>query len=386
MKIEQRHWSKDNGWNAPAGPMAEGTARLALVFGATALLRDPALLTQIEASYPGALCLGCSTAGEIHGAEVAEGSLVATTATFQHTQLRLAQVFLNGGRDSRDAGARLAAQFPAALDTTGQWPLAHVLVLSDGLKVNGSKLVQGLVETLPAGVTVTGGLAGDGAAFGETLVWTGGLAASGGVAAVGFYGTRLRVGFGSRGGWDPFGPERMITRAEGNVLFEFDGQSALGLYKRYLGEHASGLPATGLLFPLSVRASSEDQPVVRTILSTDEARQSMTFAGDIPEGGYARLMKANFDRLIDGAAGAARTACLPPASQAPELAVLISCVGRRLVLKQRVEEEVEGVREITGPGTVLAGFYSYGEISPFTAGACCELHNQTMTITTFAET
>jgi hypothetical protein len=205
------------------------------------------------------------------------------------------------------------------------------------------------------------------------------------IAALGFYGNRLRVGFGSLGGWDPFGPERLITRSQGNVLYELDRRSALDLYKLYLGEHAKGLPATGLLFPLSLRMKTGETGVVRTILSVDEEEQSMTFAGDVPEGAYARLMKANFDRLIDGAIGAAQASYQALGSTSPHLAVLISCIGRKLVLRQRIEEEVEGVRDVLGDRTILTGFYSYGEICPFSTGAKCELHNQTMTITTFLE-
>jgi hypothetical protein len=180
--------------------------------------------------------------------------------------------------------------------------------------------------------------------------------------------------------------ERRITRAESNVLFELDGEPALDLYKRYLGEHASSLPASGLLFPLSIRTGSEDMtPVVRTILSVDERARTMTFAGDVPVGYRARLMRANFERLLDGASGAARATQDRLGQGSPELAILISCVGRKLVLRQRIEEEVEAVRDVLGPTTWLSGFYSYGEISPFTPSARCELHNQTMTITTLSE-
>jgi hypothetical protein len=242
-----------------------------------------------------------------------------------------------------------------------------------------------LTRHLPEGITVTGGLAGDGARFGETLVFWDSVPQKGAIAVLGLYGRRLKVGFGSLGGWDSFGPERLITRSKGNVLFEMDGQSALSLYKKYLGEHAKDLPAAGLLFPLSLRTKAGETAVVRTILSIDETEQSMTFAGDVPEGAYARLMKANFDRLIDGATGAAKTSHQAIGLVAPDLAILISCVGRKLVLKQRIEEEVEGVRDVLGNRTVLTGFYSYGEISPFMPGAKCELHNQTMTITTFSE-
>jgi hypothetical protein len=251
------------------------------------------------------------------------------------------------------------------------------------LKVNGSQLVEGLTSGLPH-VTVTGGLAGDGTRFQETLVICGDEARSRVIAAIGFYGPRIHIGCASLGGWDSFGPDRLITKASGNVLYELDGQSALDLYKRYLGDHARNLPASGLLFPLSVRRSDSDEPIVRTILAVDEAAQSMTFAGDMPVGAHARLMKANFDRLIDGATGAAR-ASRGVNGSAAEVALLISCVGRRLVLKQRTEEEVDAVRDVLGPRVPLAGFYSYGEISPFVASARCQLHNQTMTVTTLSE-
>ena len=259
-----------------------------------------------------------------------------------------------------------------------------MLVFSEGLAINGDALVRGLSESLPPHVTVTGGLSADGEDFRETLVLARHEVCKHAVAGVGLYGDRLKVGYGSLGGWDSFGPERMVTRSAGNVLYELDGQSALALYKRYLGAHAADLPASGLLFPLSLRMR-DDAAVVRTILSVNETDQSMTFAGDVPEGGYVRLMKANFDRLIDGAVGAGRVSAQALTNSPVELALLISCVGRRMVLRQRIEEEVEGVREVVGDAAVLTGFYSYGEISPFTPSARCELHNQTMTVTTMTE-
>jgi hypothetical protein len=363
------------------------SAQLALVFGARAVLQDPHLMESIRKFYPVAYILGCSTAGEICGAEVSDDSLVATAIHFEHTHVRSAEVRLAPNAASREAGEFLAQALPHSVGTESgghEQALAHVLILSDGLSVNGSDLVRGMVTHLPKRVAVTGGLAGDGARFGETLVFNSGIPRKGAIAAVGLYGSRLQVGFGSLGGWDPFGPERLVTRSKGNVLFELDGRPALGLYKQYLGKHAKGLPATGLLFPLSVRVKPDKTALVRTILAVDEQQQSMTFAGDVPEGARARLTKATRDRLIDGAVGAARTS-YPAGSVAPELAILISGVGRKLVLKQAVEDEVEGVRDILGEQAAMTGFYSYGEIAPFTRGEGTELHNQTMTITTFAE-
>ena len=388
MKIEQRIWKESSGWKPNSDENQLKSADLVLAFGATEILKQPERMQFLKGLYPGAHILGCSTAGEICGTQVSDDSLVVTAMRFEHTQIQGVHIHLGDVAGSVQAGERLAQSLPATLPENkpgARGKLTHVLVLSDGLKVNGSDLVRGLMNYLPSGVTVTGGLAGDGARFGETLVFCDDRPEKDTVGALGFYGDRLKIAFGSLGGWDPFGPERLITRSKGNVLYELDGVSALGLYKKYLGEHANGLPAAGLLFPLSLRIKTGDTPVVRTILAVDEKEQSMTFAGDVTEGAYARLMKANFDRLIDGATGAAKTCYQAAGSISPDLAVLISCVGRKLVLKQRVEEEVEGVREVLGERTVLTGFYSYGEISPFVPGAKCELHNQTMTITTFSE-
>jgi hypothetical protein len=389
MRAEQKKWTAASGWPAEPAESLAGRAQLAIVFGAGSVLRRAEVIDAIKKFYPAAHVLGCSTAGEICGTQVSDDSVVITGVAFDHTQVHGARVSLRDVKDSFQAGEKLAHALPASMPGTngngGEQKLAHVFVLSDGLKVNGSDLVRGLTKHLPEGITLTGGLAGDGERFSETLVFWDRVPEKETVAVLGLYGSRLKVGFGSLGGWDPFGPERLITRSNGNVLYELDGQSALGLYKKYLGDHAKGLPATGLLFPLSLRAKTGETAVVRTILSVDEKDQSMTFAGDVPEGAYARLMKANFDRLIDGAIGAAKTSYQAIESDAPDLAILISCVGRKLLLKQRIEEEVEGVRDILGARTVLTGFYSYGEISPFTSGAKCELHNQTMTITTLSE-
>ena len=377
MHIEQTRWSQSQGW-IPLPPGSLGSAaQLVLLFGSPACLRQTAWQEDIARAYPKAHQLGCSTAGEIYGTEVSDETLVATAVAFEHTRLQGASLTLDEVSDSYQAGERLADSLP-------QESLVHVLVIADGQNVNGSALVAGLTQHLPAGVTLTGGLAGDGDRFQETLVLWDAPPASNTIAALGLYGDGLKVGFGSRGGWDAFGPERLITRSAENILYELDGQPALALYKKYLGEHASDLPASGLLFPLSLRTGGVES-VVRTILGINEAEQSLTFAGDLPEGGHARLMKANFDRLIDGAVGAAQTSFEAIGNSSPELALLISCVGRKLVLKQRIEEEVEGVQDILGRETVLAGFYSYGEISPFNPSAQCELHNQTMTITTLSE-
>jgi hypothetical protein len=382
MNIFQTKWDADSGWKITSGsPLPD--SQLVLVFGATTALNRPELLAEIQAQNPDAQLFGCSTAGEISGTEVTDDSVVATSVRFDHTKIHLARVALAEVDGSGAAGERLAGALPVSLP--GGEKLNHVIVLSDGLKTNGSQLVEAMTRHIPASVVVTGGLAGDGARFAETTVLWEGVARPDTVVAAGFYGDKISVGYSAFGGWDPFGPERRITKSRGNILYELDGQSALALYKKYLGDQAKDLPGSGLLFPLSLRIDSAESGLVRTILSVDEADQSITFAGDMPQGAYARLMKANFDRLIDGAGHAAESSKVAGAVRSPDLAVLISCVGRKLLLNQRIEEEVEAVQDALGKETVMTGFYSYGEISPFSSGGKCELHNQTMTVIHLSE-
>ncbi|MGD9099768.1 MAG: FIST N-terminal domain-containing protein, partial [Anaerolineae bacterium] len=328
--------------------------------------------------YPSSHIVGCSTAGEISGTEIFDDSLSVGVVRFDHTAIDTKIAAVQSANESYAAGELLAQQLytPA---------LRGVLVLSDGIGVNGSELVRGLNAVLPSSVVTTGGLAGDGERMERTWVIKDGAPQSGFVSGVGLYGERVRISHGSRGGWDIFGPERLVTRSEGNVLYELDGRPALQLYKRYLGERASGLPATAMLFPLALRADSSDQKsIVRTILAVDEQTQSMTFAGDIPQGYLAQLMRANFSRLVDGAADAALMAQERQPQAPPVLSIAISCVGRRLVLGGHTEEELEATLDGLPEGTQQIGFYSYGEISPYEIGHC-DLHNQTMTLTTISE-
>jgi len=377
MKIQTFSFTA-GGWSSEPDGALDSDRTLVVLFGASNLIDRPAPVQRIIDAYPRSRIIGCSSSGEIHGTRVLDDSLAVAVAKFDRVTLRLANARISGTDDSFAAGSEIARQLNAQ-------DLRAVLMLSDGLQINGSELVRGVNSILPASVTVTGGLAGDGDRFKRTWVIADRRLTPGFVAAVGLYGNAVRVGHGSKGGWDTFGVERRVTRSRGNVLFELDGKPALQLYKQYLGERASGLPAAGLLFPLTLRsAPDDDKRLVRTILAVDEASQSMTFAGDIPEGYYAQLMCANFDRLIQGAGEAALSIGNRAATGPAPLAIAISCVGRRLVLGERAEEETEAALEVLPPDTRQIGFYSYGEISPYATGHC-DLHNQTMTLTTISE-
>jgi len=373
MQTERTTWSKSGGWSAGSADRMRD-ADWVLYFGAPEAL-DDARHVDLRDRYPSALLLGCTTGGEIADDDVQDGTVAAMAVKFDATRVRGAERHIESAQESHRVGREIAA------DLAGP-ELRAIFVLSDGTRVNGTDLVRGLREVAGDHVVVTGGLAGDGARFGATRTGLGAGPAQGTVCAVGLYGSALTIGQGSAHGWVPFGPERLVTRASGNVLHELDGQPALDLYKRYLGDEAERLPGSALLYPLVIRRRDrKDEAIVRTILGIDEATKAMTFAGDIPEGAVAQLMRASFDQLVDGAAAAATAAKV---NADAGFAVLVSCIGRKLLLGQRTCDEVDAVADVLGRDFPTVGFYSYGEIAP-TAGGFCDLHNQTMTITTFAE-
>jgi hypothetical protein len=384
MKLQTIQYKKNQGWSVKQFPELDSEQTLLILFASPEFINHPEPILELHKAYPHSHMIGCSSAGEIFGESVLDESISVAIIKFEKTKLKIVKAKIDASQKSNQAGQEIA-------ENLKDNALKNVFILSDGLNVNGTDLVEGLNSVLDKSVVVTGGLAGDGDRFKQTWSIFEGEIFKNHIVAVGFYGDHICIGHGSRGGWDSFGPERRVTRSKDNILYELDNRPALELYKEYLGERASGLPATGLLFPLAIRSNQYDKKqLVRTILAVDEENQSLIFAGDIPTGYFAQLMRANFDRLVNGATEAGELARqimeISEISQffQPVLCLAISCVGRRLLLGERTEEETEAALESLPKSTQQIGFYSYGELSPYGMGTC-DLHNQTMTLTTISE-
>lgn len=379
MKIIQKIVRKPAELAAQLTAISSIDPDLMLVFGSIDHLNNTALLDALRAAAPRAIPLGCTTAGEITADGVDDNTLTLTAVHFDQTKLSKGSTVLNGMDDSFAAGERLGRQLASP-------DLKAILVFSPGVQINGSALVDGITSVVGDGLPITGGLAGDGGAFKQTFTLGPDGVSDNTVVAVGLCGNALVFGHGSFGGWEPFGPARKVTRCAGNVLYELDGEPALAVYKRYLGDHAKDLPISGLLFPFAMLGDDHNaMGLIRTILGIDEATGSLTLAGEITLNGYLKLMHSSTDKLVNGAESAAEAASLMQKNSGDTLAILVSCVGRKLVMGSRVDEEVDAVADIFGNKSVLTGFYSYGEISPFSPGSSCKLHNQTMTITCIGE-
>lgn len=379
MKLNTFQYTEQKGWSIESFPELDSEDTLVIIFAAPDFINHPAPIDEVIKHYPHSKILGCSTAGEIYGAYISDNSISVAVVKFEKTKIKIFSEIIKNSEESKKVGMDIANHLNDA-------DLKAIFVLSEGLNINGSELASGLNKIDTEKVIITGGLAGDGSKFKKTWSIINGKIETNIISAVGFYGDHIKIGHGSKGGWDIFGLERKITRAKNNILYELDGKPALQLYKEYLGEKASGLPSTGLLFPLAIRKNENSPQIVRTILGVDEKKSALIFAGDMNVGYLAQLMRANFDRLITGATEAGKNALNfhKKENKEPILLIAISCVGRRLLLGERSEEETEAVLEIFPKQTQQIGFYSYGELSPHTAGNC-NLHNQTMTLTTICE-
>lgn len=353
---------------------------LVLVFGNRHLLQDENIYSDIKGIFTDGHIVFGSTSGDITSEAVEDDTITVTAIEFENSSfvIKTANVLKeHNNKDSHLTGEALIGKLP-------QENLKYTFVVSEGSFVNGSQLAKGMNTATDKKLLITGALCGDAAKFEKTLSSYNENPKEGEIVAIGFYGDSLEISFASNGGWTPFGPEREVTKSNSNILYELDGKPALDLYKQYLGEKSKELPAAALLYPLKVKSTDEKKSIVRTILNINEEENSMILAGDIYEGSRVQLMMTNKDSIINAAEVGAEKA-LKNRNKKPELAILVSCIGRKLVLDQRVEEEIEEVIEVIGNDTTVCGFYSYGEIAPFNDENNCQLHNQTMAITLISE-
>lgn len=373
MKIDKLHFENDS-WVVEAKECDSSLVDIVFVFGDIEALESINHTQVLRELYPNAHVVGTSTAGNILDDKVSEYQAVASAVSFDKASVAINSSVIN--KDSIEKDAK------ALVDDLEQENLKHVFVLAQGLNIDGSKLVKGLNKD--RSISITGGMSADDRKFEKTFVFADDDCEDSMAVAVGFYGDSIHAKVGCKAGWDEFGATRIVTKSVDNVVYEIDDKPAIELYEKYLGEYIKDLPASGLLFPLSIKTNENDKnEVIRVMMGINEDK-SIVFAGDVPNGSTVRLMKTNIENLIDGSALVAQS--IEKHNDKRALALTVSCSGRKSVLNQLSSEEVEVVQDILNESTQVIGFYAYGEIAPFSDDLLdCKLHNQTMTITTIYE-
>lgn len=366
------------GTNDISGVPDEASAStLVLVFGPTDRLSNSNLLPQIAKSFPKAKIVGCSTSSPITRDGSFDNFITVTAILFESSTLRVQHSTIDDKNNSLSVGTAIGKALQAE-------DLRHIIVLSNGLKVNGSDLLRGIQQIIGNAIAISGGLASDGPRLQKTLIINGEQAEENGVVGIGLYGKNLRVSTALGCGWVPFGNHRTITRSEGNVVYEIDGTRALDVYSNYLGDEAKKLPSSGLIYPLAICTGHEEEVyLIRSIQAIDRDQGSVTFAGNVPQGCTVRLMHAQYHQLADGARQSVQQ--VAATNPSPTLAILISSFGRKVLMGRSGDLEIETAAEGFANMPVFTGFYSYGEIGRFGKSAASELLNQTIGITAISE-
>ncbi len=372
LRINQ--YTLNNGeWKSPLSH--ENHPQLALLFGSRKTLEtNVGALTAFQATYPKAAVISISGAGNILSDSILDDNIVANSLAFEHTKIELSHTQF-AGKTEEEVADYLIQSIPNE-------GLKNLLLFSCS-GINLERVIQRLNQTLKNSIPISGGAAGDDLQFQKTIIGIGDNLAYDRIVLIGLYGDKIQAKYGLHSGMDTFGPRRKITKCLGNIIFEIDHRPALDLYKDYLGDKASQLPASALHFPLNISSKSLDKPIVRSVQTVDEKAGSLVLFGQVEEGMTVQLMKTYQDNVISGGAESAKLAANAIDNQS--FAIVVSCVGRRIILGPLTEEELTEAHEVLGPNTKMSGFYSYSELSPCNESGQCLLHNQTITITTLFE-
>lgn len=368
------------------------TPQVLMVFGAMRFdHRD--LLKGVMSIFGTVPIVGGTTAGEISTAGYSTGSVVVMAIASDYLQF-VPGIGHNMSSDERACAVYMASDI-LSKGSFGQE--AALLVFPNGMGGDGLRVLDGLHSVLGPGFEILGGYLGDDERFQSTFQYYNGMVYRDAIVGLMIYYRMdcVRTGIGVRSGFESIGNSFVCTASEGNIVREFDHVRALDLYKDFLGEERSArLPGVCLEYPFGLidpelSTDGSDMFQLRCGLSVDHAKGTISLAASIPSGSSVTLTTASRGDIIQGARMAAEQALAGLSGAIPRLVVMFSCVGRKLVLGRRIQEEVAAIKECFGEKVPLIGFYTYGEIGPVNKMKpgydIAKFHNETVVLWVIGE-
>lgn len=332
------------------------------------------LLDAIDDAWPGIELIGCTTDGELSSSLGFRDDSISILL-FASDTIDFASGLGRGLSVDTEVACQQAVEQARA--KTEREPRLCITT-PEGLTVSGQMTVEALRNALGQDVDLFGGLAADHRKYESTRQFCGRQVVSDSVPILLLSGP-LFYSFGVASGWKAIGDPGMITRSQGNVVYEIDGAPAVEFYRRFLGKEFK----LSTDIPLIILNDAEEPEYLRSSSGcVDEETGAITYQSDVPEGIRAQLSITDRAAILEGCEESIRKALQGfPGNKKPEAAVIVSCSARKLLLGTKISEEFRILRENVGPNLPVCGFYSFGEIGPQKSDSTKPImHDQTFTM------
>lgn len=360
-----------------------GAVNLIVVF-ATVNYGQEEVLKGVKSAAKDALVVGCSGLRCIFNNHGFDKGVVAMAIAGDDIIFKSA-VGVNAQKDSYEAGHSLAKSL---VDEA----TAILMIFMDAVGVNGSAVVRGILDGSRKNLPIIGGMASDASTFTKTYEYHKGEVLSDTVVGVAMSG-KVSFGIGVQHGWQSIGLPVTVTKSEGAVIKEINGQPAIKFFEEYFGEEEAKqlhkpLSRICYVYPLGMSVEGSDELLIRIAFVANE-KGELACAGEIPQGSQIRLMLGDYEKAIEAAREAAQKAKEQLKGAKPKAAFVFNCAARYMLLGKRADEEIQAIQSVLGGEVPLIGFYTYGEQAPLRGDVgpkCSSLfHNETMTMILLGE-
>lgn len=328
-----------------------------------------AILRLIQKTFPGIELIGGTTNGELSSIlEFQQDSLTLMLFASDHVEIRAGL-----GRHASQEPYQAAHQAITQAQAQNTTPPRLCITFPESLTSSGAKILEGLKQSLGEDIPILGGLTADDYTFDKTYQFFHDQVLSDSVPVLVFFGD-LQISHGVSSGWKPISPKSRVTKVEGNVVYEIEGQRALDFYQDYLG--AERFVNNYAIHALAVFEEKE-RFYMRAPNSYDLDSGTVTFFADIPEQVLVQISDASREDILAASKASLQEALNHYPGTQPTAALLISCSARRRILGTSTSQEYQLIKTHLPQGLPCCGFYAYGEIAPLEQNGSTRFHNKT---------